>query len=144
MTVTLSKKTILLWQLRLLVVFVLLCALLARFCCGSLWFLLPISIVFTVGSALILCYLPAYLKSYKITADSNTICITKGVLIKTVCVIPCTRLVSVKCIQTPVMSFLKLKLVLLKVSRGWEFVPEINVCYANQLINVVFDDKKDN
>ena len=135
MTFSLPKKTRLLWQLRIVFAFALLCAVVAFFSRYTLWFLLPAAIIATLGLVFAFVYVPFYFKSYKITVDENCITITKGVVIKTTNIMPYPRLVFAQSFTTPLSSLMKMKSVMLKAARGWMLIPEIESFNANYLLD---------
>ena len=140
MTFYLPKKTRILWQLRTSLIVTVLCALIMAFCRSSLWKILPTTIVISIGSVLIFGYIPLYFKNYNIFVNNGCISITKGVFIKTTYLVILDCLAVVKCFTTPVISLLKLKVVMLKVSRGWMFIPEISCEDADWLIKVIYEE----
>lgn len=135
MTFTLPKKTRLLWQIRIIFAFATVCAAVAFFSRYTLWFLLPAAIIATVGLLFCFIYIPFYFKSYKIAVDDNSIIIKKGILIKTVNVMPYPRLVFARSFTTPISSFFELKCVMLKAARGWILIPEIENDNADFILN---------
>ncbi|MDO4608615.1 MAG: hypothetical protein Q4B40_05440 [Clostridia bacterium] len=135
MTFSLSKKTRALWQIRILFIFIILCAVIAFFSRYSLWFLLPASIIATLGLGAAFVYVPFYFKSYRITVDENSISISKGIIIKTTNIMPFPRLVFAESFTTPLASLMKLKCVMLKAARGWILIPEIEADNAEFLLN---------
>ncbi len=135
MTFSLPKKTRFLWQIRILMVFVALCAAVSFFSRYSLWFLLPTAIIATLGLIAAFIYVPFYFKSYKITVDENSISISKGLVIRTTNIMPFPRLVFAQSITTPLASLMKLKCVMLKAARGWILIPEIENENADFLLN---------
>lgn len=135
MTFTLPVKTRILWQLRIVFVFALLCAAVAFFSRYTLWFLLPAAIIATLGLGFAFVYVPFYFKSCKITVSDNSISITKGVIIKTTQIMPFPRLVFAQSFTTPMASLLKLKCVMLKAARGWMLIPEIENANAEYLLD---------
>lgn len=135
MTFSLPKKTRALWQLRIILVFVLLCAIVAFFSRYSLWFLLPAAIIATLGLIFAFIYVPFYFNSYKITVDENSISISKGLIIRTTNIMPFPRLVFAESFTTPLASLMKLKCVMLKAARGWILIPEIEIDNADFLLN---------
>lgn len=135
MIFTIPRKTRILWQIRIAFVLVVFCTVLVVFCHISLWFLLPTAIVITIGSAFVFIYIPLYFKSYKVLLYDNYLCIFKGVVIKTRLVLPHLRLVFIKSTTTPIASALNLKIIMLKIARGWIFIPEMNCFDANSIIN---------
>ncbi len=134
MTFTLSKKTRVLWQLRIVFAFALLCAAVAFFSRFTLWFLLPAAIIATIGLVAAFVYIPFYFKSYSIAVDENSISISKGVVIKTTQIMPFPRLVFAQSFTTPIASAMRLKCVVLKAARGWMLIPEIENINADYLL----------
>ncbi len=143
MTFSLPKKTRFLWQVRILLIFILLCAAVALFSGYSLWFLLPAAVIAAIGLAVAFIYVPFYFNSYKITVDENSISISKGLIIRTTNIMPFPRLVFAQSYTTPIASLLKLKCVMLKAARGWILVPEIEDENAELLLNNLRTRKND-
>lgn len=135
MTFALPKKTQILWQMRIVFAFALLCAAVAFFSRYTLWFLLPAAIIATLGLGFAFVYVPFYFKSYKITVDENSISITKGVIIKTIQIMPFPRLVFAQSFTTPLSAVMKMKCVMLKAARGWMLIPEIENVNADYLLD---------
>ncbi len=135
MTFLLPKKTRLLWQMRIIFVFALLCAAIAFFSRYTLWFLLPAAIIATLGLVFAFVYVPFYFKSYKINVDENSISITKGVIIRTTNIMPYPRLVFAQSFSTPLSTVMKMKCVMLKAARGWMLIPEIENVNAEYLLD---------
>ena len=135
MTFTLPKKTRLLWQVRIILAFALVCAAVAFFSRYTLWFLLPTAIIATLGLLACFIYIPFYFKSYKISVDENSIVITKGIILKTINVMPYPRLVFARCFTTPLSTFLNLKCIVLKAARGWILIPEIEIDKADVILD---------
>lgn len=135
MTFNLPRKTRVLWQLRIILAFAVLCAVVAFFSRYTLWFLLPTAIIATIGLIFAFIYVPFYFNSYKITVDDNSISITKGVVIRTTNIMPYPRLVFAQSFTTPLSSALKMKCVMLKAARGWILIPEIENEHAEYLLD---------
>lgn len=138
MSFSLSRKTRILWQIRIAIAFALICAAVAFFSRFTLWFLLPAAIIATLGLIFAFVYIPFYFKSYTITVDDNSITIKKGVFIKTTQIMPFPRLVFAQSFTTPIASLMKLKCVMLKAARGWILIPEIE----NQNAEFLLDNLK--
>ena len=134
MTFSLSRKTRLLWQIRIILAFMILCAAVAFFSQYSLWFLLPAVIIAALGLGVAFVYIPFYFKTYKISVDETSIIISKGIIIKTTDIMPFPRLVFAQTFTTPIASLMKLKCVMLKAARGWVMIPEIEREYADYLL----------
>ncbi len=135
MTFTLPKRTRALWQIRILLIFILLCVAVSLFSGYSLWFLLPAAIIATIGLAVAFIYVPFYFKSYKITVDESSISISKGLVIRTTNIMPFPRLVFAESFTSPIASLLGLKCVMLKAARGWILIPEIENENADFLLD---------
>lgn len=134
MTFTLPRKTRVLWQIRIIFAFAVLCAIVSFFSRYTLWFLLPATIIAALGLSFAFIYIPFYFKSYKITVDDNSISITKGVVIKTTNIMPFPRLVFAQSFTTPLSQLMKMKCVMLKAARGWILIPEIEDLNADYLL----------
>lgn len=135
MTFKLPKKTQILWQIRFVLAFALLCAAVAFFSRYTLWFLLPAAIIATLGLVFAFIFVPFYFNSYKISVDENSITITKGIIIRTTNIMPYPRLVFAQSFTTPISSAMKLKCVMLKAARGWILIPEIENINADYLLD---------
>ena len=134
MTFILPKRTRVLWQLRTAVAFIFAGIIFFTTIPLNIWVLLLVMFLSVVAMLLVFVYLPLYTKNYKISADNGCLYINKGVFIKSLIVLPCARLVIVKSLVTPVMSLLKLQVVLLKVTKGWIIIPELDCNVTEQLL----------
>lgn len=144
MIFSLPSKTRVLWQIRIVIAFALICATVSIFSRFSLWFLLPAAIIATLGLVATFIYIPFYFKSYTITVDDRSISISKGVFIKTTQIMPFPRLVFAQSFTTPVASLMKLKCVMLKAARSFILIPEIDNKNAEFLLDnlrIVSNDK---
>ena len=143
MSFTLPKKTIILWQIRILIAFAALGAAVAFFARYADWFMLLAMIIVGLGLLFSVVYVPFYIKSYKITIDENSKCITNGLLIKTTNIMPFPRLVFAQSFTTPISSFFKLKCVMLKATRGWILIPELENKDAKYLLECLMVKQDD-
>lgn len=134
MTFSLPKKTRTLWQIRVVIVFLALCAAVAFFSRFTLWFLLPAAIIAAIGLLAAFVYIPFYFKSFAIAVDENAICISKGVVIKTTQIMPFPRLVFAQSFTSPIASAMHLKCIILKAARGWMLIPEMKNEEAEYLL----------
>lgn len=142
MIFTLPKRTRLLWQLRVLVAVATFCVVVIGLFGFTLRGLLPTTIVLSIGSAFIFGYIPVFCENYQILVDDTGLKITKGVFIKETLIIPRPRLAFVKSIATPTLNLLNLRLVMLKVSREWIVIPEMDKKDINRLLAVLYNEKK--
>ena len=135
MTFTLPKKTVTLWQMRLVFVTAFLCFVSLLFGGMLRWILM--AIILLVCTTVAFVYVPIYLKSYKITVDTGFIAVSKGVIIKSTNIMPHPRLIYAQSITTPLASLFKMKIILLKAARGWVFVPEMEVENSDYMLGFI-------
>ena len=140
MTFALPKKTRILWQARVSLAMAALYALVVAFCHDFPFLLLPTTIAMAIGSVFVLVYISFYFRCYTVKIDKNAVYIKKGMIFRTVLIIPFPRCAVIKSFSTPVTSMLKLRCVLFKVARGWVFVPEIDDFCAEELLKAVRDE----
>lgn len=121
----LPKKTTLLWQVRTILITLILVG-------ACLYFeplfspLLIIAIVIGVlGLFAALVYLPYYFKSYRIYLSEEAVIVKFGVLIKIEHIMPYKRMIYAQSFATPLARFFGLAAVRLKAARSYLFVFEI-------------------
>ena len=137
MTFNLPKRTRILWQLRIVATFTILCATVIFFSIYNILFLLPGIIFATIGLFLCLVFIPLYFKNYKIMVEENAVTVTKGIIIKRSYIMPYPRLIFAQSFITPLSSAMKLKSVMLKAARGWIMIPEIESSDADFIIDAI-------
>lgn len=140
-TFTLPQKTKALWQIRVVFAAVSLCFVSLLFGENFKWIL--IFVILFIGIVIVGFYLPRYIKSYKITVDTGFIGISKGVFFKSMSIMPYPRLVYVQSFTTPLSSLFNMKLLLLKASRGWIVVPELENVSCEHLLDYIRVNKND-
>lgn len=134
-TETLPKKTLWLWQIRV----VMLTALLIGACFYFLSFLYFFKII-VFGVALIgliatIWYLPMFFKSYQLLFDNEAIIINYGVFIKFSHIMPYSRLIYAQSFATPLARLFGVTALSLKAARSSVIVPEINLSDAAMIIS---------
>jgi membrane protein YdbS with pleckstrin-like domain len=124
-SVTLPKKTLLLWQIR---VVMLTCVLLG----SCLYFkdIIPflslvVVIVAALGIVITFIYLPIFLKKFEILFKNEAIVINYGVFIKFSHIMPYPRLIYAQTFATPLASFFGVTALSLKAARSRIIIPEI-------------------
>lgn len=137
MTFILPKKTRVLWQLRFAVAFIFVCIIIFVTAPLNIWVLLVVALTFIFSVFFVFIYVPTFIKNYKMIIYNDCLCINKGVFIKTLIIVPSIRLVVVKNVATPIMALLKLRLVLIKASKGWIIVPELETNATKRLLGVI-------
>mgnify|MGYP004465533285 FL=1 len=140
---TLPKKTLLLYELRLLIVLFLPSAAAAAASLFAGWLVFVGIGLFALYAVLAAWYLPMLYKSFVIFADDDTVRITYGVMFKTTQIMPYPRMIFAQGFSTPIARKLKLCAVSLKAARTQIFIPEINETDAKMLINTVAGENTD-
>ncbi len=139
---TLPLKSLVLWQARTLI----LGAVLVSIC---LYFGTTIQILNQIAFiisiillAVILFYLPAFFKSYKIELKNNAIIIEYGVIFKATHIMPYSRLIYGQSFATPLARVFGMAMVTLKAARSWIIIPEIKKKSADAIINYLSGEEQ--
>lgn len=132
---TLPKKSLLLWQLRVVMSTALLVAV-----CFSLWerfvFLGSVAVIIGVlGLILIAWYLPQFFKSYQIEFKGDAIIINSGVFIRVSHIMPYSRLIYAQSLASPLARIFGLSALALKAARSYVIIPEITQKDAFMIID---------
>lgn len=121
----LPKRTLLLWQTRV----VMLTALLIAVC---LWYVsaLPLLkvvvwLLLIVGAAIVTVYLPLFFKSYEMLVQGEAIIINYGVFIKFSHIMPYPRLIYAQTFATPLARIMGVTALSLKAARSRVIIPEV-------------------
>lgn len=137
----LPKRTLLLWQIRALIIGVLTasaCLVLSRI----FEILSLIALVLSVlVVAIVLAYLPAFFKSYEIQLKEDAIIINYGVFIKISHIMPYSRLIYAQSFATPLARLMKVTTLTLKAARSIIIIPEIEYDNANEVIESLAKEK---
>ena len=140
-TKKLPKRTLLLWQIRALIIGVLTasaCLVLSRI----FEILSLIALVLSVlVVAIVLAYLPAFFKSYEIQLKEDAIIINYGVFIKISHIMPYSRLIYAQSFATPLARLMKVTTLTLKAARSIIIIPEIEYDNANEVIASLAKEK---
>lgn len=140
-TKKLPKRTLLLWQIRALIIGVLTasaCLVLSRI----FEILSLIALVLSVlVVAIVLAYLPAFFKAYEIQLKEDAIIINYGVFIKTSHIMPYSRLIYAQSFATPLARLMKVTTLTLKAARSIIIIPEIEYDNANEVIESLAKEK---
>ena len=133
----LSKKTLLLWQLRFGMVAVILIAAAAFLLFASPWFSLLVAVLVCFFAGLMFFYLPKYFSSYDIRFSQGEIIIRRGVLIETCHIMPFSRLIYAQSFTSPIAKAMRLSGLTLRASRSVLIIPEMDREDALALITAV-------
>ncbi len=122
----LPKKTVFLWQIRLILISLLPIYAFYYFSFLTKWILLGIAVIVPLTLIAVFWYIPAYFKSYEISFPNGAIVINRGVIIKSTHIMPFTRLIYAKSLATPFARMLGLSALVLKAARSGILIPELS------------------
>lgn len=134
----LPKKTLRVWQLRLFLLAVILCA----FLCLLFSLYLLSAIVLILCAVISLVFFPLLFKSYKITLNDTYISVEKGIFIITTRIFPRENLVYAESVSLPLSNALGVSALVLKAARSFCVIPEIEKEKADQILKMTKDGKK--
>ncbi len=132
----LPKRTLLLWQIRAALCWLLLSAVFAYYCCALKIFLglfITLTVVFLVAE---FWYLPKFISGCKIKCFGESVVIEKGVIIKNTHILPFSRLIYTQTLTTPLAKAFGLTALTLKAARSRIFVPELSLEEAKHIISM--------
>ncbi len=121
----LSKKTLMLWKIRVTVLTLLILGILAYFCHGYKWFLIVILGLVCLFEAVVLWYLPKLFKNYRIKYINGAVVIESGVIIKTTHIMPFSKMIYTETITSPLAKLMGIKAITLKAARSRILIPEL-------------------
>ena len=133
----LPVRTLLLWQIRVTVLFVLLGAVCLYFCSVYKWFWVLVTVITAVFLFVILWYLPRFIRNYRIKLIGEAVIIENGVFIKTTHIMPYSRMIYTKSFTTPLAKAIGLTSISLKAARSSIIMPEILVSDAVGLLKLL-------
>ena len=136
MTLTLPAGTLRLWQLRVVMLTALVDALIVGFGGVTKVFLIILAVPTLLGAVAVFWYLPRFHKNWRLSTKDNIIEVENGVIIKTVHILPCPRLIYAGSYATPLGRLLGLEGVTLKAARGRLILPEIYKQDAEDVIKL--------
>lgn len=121
----LSKKTLMLWKIRVTVLALLLLGVLAYFCHGYGWFLIVILALVCLYEGVMLWYLPKLFRNYRIKYINGAVVIESGVVIKTTHIMPFSKMIYTETITSPLAKLMGIKALSLKAARSRILIPEL-------------------
>ncbi len=131
----LPKKTLLLWQFRVVMLTAIL-VFTALFFKGQLAFLGAVALVIAIlGLAIICLYLPKFFSTYEIIVKEDSIVINCGVFVRISHIMPYSRLIYAQSFATPLARLFGLSIITLRAARSYLIIPEILNEDALLLIN---------
>jgi len=132
---TLPKRTLILWQVRVVMLTAVLVWLCIRYS-GMLSFLRWCAVIIAaIGVLIAVLYLPLFFKGYEILFKNQAIIINYGVFIKFSHIMPYSRLIYAQSFSTPIANIFKVTAVSLKAARSRVIIPEIKIADAKYIID---------
>lgn len=138
----LPKRTLILWQLRGVIISLVLIWI-ARWILGPyFWNTLYFKIPLVLSLVAILLYIPLYFISYKIEVKNSAIIIRRGVIVKTIHIMPFSRLLYAQSFASPLARVMKMAAITLKATRSYVIIPEITTDEVEAVIKSLVSEEK--
>ena len=132
-TQNLPKKTLWLWQIRVVMLTAILIGLCFHFVPFPNILKIAVFIIAILGVIMVIWYLPVLFKSYEILFGNEAIIINYGVFIKFSHIMPYTRLIYAQSFATPLARLFGVTALSFKAARSRIIVPEINLSDAEMI-----------
>jgi membrane protein YdbS with pleckstrin-like domain len=133
----LPSKTLLLWQIRFALFALLFLGVFTRVCYRFDWYVAGIMIIILIFTAIIFLYLPALIRTYRISYINGAVVIERGVFIKTTHIMPFSKMIYTQSITTPLAKVFGLSALVLKAARSSIFIPEIPVSAVEEFTRIL-------
>ncbi len=131
---TLPRRTLLLWQIRVVMLTALLILLCLRFVEMLSFLKIVILVIAILGLLTIVWYLPVFFKSYELLFRNDAVIINYGVFIKFTHIMPYRRLIYAQSFATPLARLFGITALSLKAARSRVIVPEMLLGEAEMFI----------
>lgn len=139
---SLPKRTLILWQIRALLLGVF-CVGLCLYFASALEILYQISFVLSIITLIVtVVYLPLFFKSYKIELKNEAVVISYGIILKVTHIMPYSRLIYAQSFASPLARIFGLSILTLKAARSWIVIPEIEKSGAENIINHLSSEER--
>ena len=139
-TFILPQKTLLLWQIRIVIFGLLLFALCAFLEISRTFLLLSTIIIISFVCVTDFWYLPRFFSTCKVCYVNGSVIINYGVFIKNTHILPFSKLIHTQTITTPLASAFSLTAVGLKAARCRIYIPEMTTEDAETLISSLTEE----
>ena len=87
-------------------------------------------------------YIPLYFISYKIEVKNSAIVIRRGVIIKTIHIMPFSRLLYAQSFASPLARIMKMAAITLKATRSYVVIPEITTKEVEAVIKSLVSEEQ--
>lgn len=138
---TLPKKALLLWRIRIFLLGIFLFAICLYFWTTFRWAVSVATVIGLLVLFMLFWYLPRFISSYKITIQESAVVIKSGVFIKSIHVMPFSRMIYTQTFTTPLAKKMGLTAVTLKAARSRIFLPEMTKEDAKAFIHAIGGEK---
>ncbi len=132
---TLPEKTLLLWQIRVVMLTAILIAVCLYFVSLLSFLKIAAIVIGALGLVAVSWYLPVFFKSYELLFRSNAVIINYGVFIKFSHIMPYSRLIYAQSFATPLARIFGVTALSLKAARSRVIVPELKLDDAQKIIS---------
>ncbi len=133
----LSKKTLMLWKIRVTILTLLVLSVLAYFCHGYGWFLIAVLGLICLYESIMLWYLPKLFKNYRLKYINGAVVIESGVIIKTTHIMPFSKMIYTETISSPLAKMMGIKALILKAARSRIMIPELPEKEVQKFVTVL-------
>lgn len=133
----LPKRTLLLWQIRLIFLGLISEIICYMFLFGTNFFLPVAMIVGILFLLIIFLYLPNYYALFKIKCLKDAVVVENGIFIKKCHILPFSRLIYSQCINTPLSKPFGVTAITLKAARSFILVPEMLDTDAKEFLTIL-------
>lgn len=138
----LPKRTLILWQLRAVLISLALIGL-TRWILGPFfWYTIYFKIAAIIALVVTFLYIPLYFISYKISIKNSAIIIKHGVIIKVTHIMPFSRLLYAQSFASPLARIMKMSAITLKATRSHVIIPEISIDEVESVLKSLVSEEK--
>ncbi len=138
----LSKKTLMLWKIRVTILTLFVLGILAYFCHGYGWFLIAVLVLICLYEGIMLWYLPKLFRNYRLKYINGAVIIESGVVIKTTHIMPFSKMIYAETITSPLAKLMGIKALTLKAARSRILIPELPENDARKFITVLAEGEQ--
>lgn len=130
----LPKKTLLLWQIRVVMLTIALIAIMIYYA-ETMPFLNSVAVIVGILALVaVVWYLPKFFATYEIKLKGEAIIVNYGIFIKISHIMPYSRLIYAQSFSTPLARLFGVTALSLKAARSHVIIPEVNIDDAMKVI----------
>lgn len=121
----LPKRTLLLWQIRITLLWILLSLVFYLFSFKFETFLIILAVIAILSLLAIFLYLPKYFSIFRIKCLKDAVVVENGIFVKRCHILPFSRLIYSQTLNTPLSKAFGVTAVTMKAARSFIFIPEM-------------------